>query len=177
LHSANFDDDLDPNEGRIFQGYSFVNIDGFWYTQLKSPAGTRNYEMALRFAPWEVEGIPITGKLDDSLFNEVEEYYVTFDPLGSDFNYVALAIGDFNEHLMKIFEKTPIAACDKNETGACVDRPIIDCNSEGLVIYAKESQTVGVEYEDNCIVVSGNGLDLIRAVDRSLYNLYGILSK
>ena len=177
LHSANFDDELDPESGRIFQGYSFINIDGFWYTQLKSPAGSKNYDMALRFAPWEVENIPLTGQLNESFFNTETQYFVTFDPLGSDFNYVALAIGDFNEHLMKIFEKVPVAACDKNETDACFGRPIINCDSKGLVIYVKESADVGVGYANNCIVLSGSGLDLVRAADRSLYNLYGILGK
>ena len=177
LHTANINDELDPNQGRVYMGYSFVNIDGFWYTQLKSPKGTKLYDMSIRYPPWELEELRIEGYLNVELFDNSDGYFVTFNPTGNDFSNVAVAIGDFNEHMLKTFDKTPTAACDRNQTAACVGRPIVDCDSSGIVFYVKEAEENRIYYDDNCIVVEGSGLDLIKSVDRVLYNLYGMLGQ
>ena len=78
----------------------------------------------------------------------------------------------------KVFEKTPVAACDRNETEACKTRPIVTCSDYGkLVLYIKESDKFRAYYNNNCIVVEGKGVDLVKGVDRVLYNLYNIMGK
>lgn len=176
MHIANLNNELGADQGRVYRGHSFVNLDGFWYTQLSSPIGTKIYDMTFRFPPWELEGIVIKGKLDIEEFNKANNYSVTFNPSGNNFAHVALAIGDFNQHMMHVFEKMPIASCDRNETEACADRPVADCSSEGIVFYVNESSENEVVYDDNCIVVNGNGIELVKSVDWVLYNLYGILN-
>ncbi len=176
LHDTNLEGDLEGSQGRMFSGYSFINLDGFWYTQLKSPKGGRFYDMALRYSPWEVEMYPIEGELDAENFNNAKNYSVTFNPTGTDFSHVALAIGDFNEHMTKIFNKVPIAACDRNETSACEGRPIVNCDSdEDVIFYVKEAEETKISFNDNCILIEGAGLDLVKSTDRVLYELYGIL--
>ena len=55
LHILNIQGKLKPEQGYVYKDvYSFVNSDGLWYTQLKSPKGTRLYEMALRYSPREL---------------------------------------------------------------------------------------------------------------------------
>ncbi|MBU1704050.1 MAG: hypothetical protein KJ922_01690, partial [Nanoarchaeota archaeon] len=175
LHRLNLDGKLDTQQGYLYNGYSFVNYDGIWYTQIMSPKGTRMYDSAFRFGPREAEDVPIIGRLDATLFNRASTYYVTFDPLGSQFNYVAVAVADINQNMMKVFEKTPIAACDKNETEACNERPIIDCsNTKDLVFYIKEKNETRVYIEDNCINIEGSQAEMVRAVDKLLFVLYGI---
>ncbi|MEK6869440.1 MAG: hypothetical protein AABX74_04375, partial [Nanoarchaeota archaeon] len=67
-------------------------------------------------------------------------------------------------------------ACDKNETNACANRPIITCdNTDKLVLYVKEANNSGVYFDDNCIVIEGNGFDLVKGVDRVLYDFYEII--
>ena len=110
------------------------------------------------------------------ILNDATDYYVTFNPTGNDFSSVALAIGDFNTHMTKVFFKQPIAACDRNETRACINRPIITCdNTDKLVLYVKESNSTRVYFDGNCMVVEGSGFDLIKGVDRILYDFYGII--
>ncbi|MEK6876915.1 MAG: hypothetical protein AABX63_05845, partial [Nanoarchaeota archaeon] len=177
MHELNFKGKLKKDQGYLYDGvYSFVKFDGLWYAQLVSPKGTRLYNIQFRYGPRDVENIKIEGSLDAGILNNATEYYVTFNPTGQNFSSVALAVGDFNTHMTNIFFKQPIAACDKNETNACANRPIITCdNTDKLVLYVKEANNSGVYFNDNCIVVEGNGFDLVKGIDRVLYDFYEII--
>ena len=177
MHELNFKGKLKKDQGYLYDDvYSFVKFDGLWYAQLVSPQGTRLYNIQFRYGPREVEKIKIEGSLNTNLINNATEYYVTFNPTGQNFSSIALAVGDFNTHMTNIFFKKPIAACDKNETLACANRPIITCdNTDDLVLYLKESDKLEVYFDDNCIVIEGNGFDLVKGVDRVLYDIYDII--
>ncbi|MBI2658883.1 hypothetical protein HYX05_02145, partial [Candidatus Woesearchaeota archaeon] len=104
--------------------------------------------------------------------------YPTFNPTGNELTHVQLAIADFDTHLAKVFEKNPIGSCDRNETEICKTRPIVTCeDKDKLVLYVKESEKFRAYYNSNCIVVEGNGFDLVKGVDRILYNLYNIMEQ
>jgi len=179
LHVLNLQGKLKPSQGFIYKGvYSFVNLDNLWYTQLTSQKGTKVYSLALRYSPRDLKDIVIEGALDYGLFNNQSEFYVTFNPTGKEFSYVALAVADFDTHMSKVFEKKPIAACDRNETEPCMERPIVTCSDTGkLVLYIKEASKFRAYYNSNCIVVEGSGFDLVRGTDRILYNLYNIMEQ
>ncbi|MBI2656610.1 hypothetical protein HYX03_02640 [Candidatus Woesearchaeota archaeon] len=179
LHVLNLKGKLAPEQGYVYKGiYSFVTLDGLWYTQLQSPKGTKIYSLALRYSPKDLKNIAVEGSLNEELFNNKSEFYVTFNPTGKEFSYVGLAVADFNTHMSKVFEKKPIAACDRNETEPCKARPIVTCDdADKLVLYIKESERFRAYYNNNCIVVEGNGLDLVKGVDRILYNLYKIMEQ
>ena len=64
----------------------------------------------------------------------------------------------------------------RNDEDACVDRPVITCdNTDDLVLYVKEANSSRVYFDDNCIVVEGSGFDLIKGIDRILYDFYEII--
>jgi hypothetical protein len=176
LHLLNIQGELRPSQGYMYGGYSFVNVSYFWYTQMKSQGGTTLYTLDFRYGPKQVEDIVIKGRLDAALFDSATEYHITFNPVGfdGDFTYVTLAVSDFNQNMVKVFKKKPIAACDRNETDACRGRPIINCDSPGVVFYVQEAEETKVLIEDNCIMVKGTGFDLVRGVDKLLFELYGI---
>lgn len=179
LHVLNLKGKLKPEQGYVYKGvYSFINFDNLWYTQLTSPKGTKIYNLALRYSPKDLKDIAIEGSLDGKFFDAQSEFYVTFNPTGKEFSYVGLAVADFNTHMSKVFEKNPVAACDRNETEPCKTRPIVTCeDTDKLVLYIKESQKFRAYYNNNCIVVEGNGFDLVKGVDRILYNLYSIMEQ
>jgi len=179
LHVLNLKGKLKPEQGYVYKGvYSFVTLDNLWYTQLTSPKGAKIYSLALRYSPKDLEDIAIEGTLNTEFFNNKSEFFVTFNPTGKEFSYVGLAVADFNTHMAKVFEKKPIAACDRNETEACKTRPIVTCeDADKLILYIKESERFRTYYNDNCIVVEGNGFDLVKGVDRVLYNLYNIMEQ
>ena len=182
LHKLNIQGKLKPEQGYLYnEAYSFITFDGLWYTQLTSPSGKRLYNMNLRYGPKEVENMKIYGYLDSELFNKASDYYVTFNPIGdydpegNSFSHVVLAVNDFNQHLAKVFGKKPIAACDRNETAACENTPIVTCDSGKIVLYLKESDKSLIKYDNNCIIVEGTGFDLVKGVDRILYDFYNII--
>ena len=71
-----------------------------------------------------------------------------------------------------------IAACDRNTTSICMGRPIVTCDStEDIVFYVKQADVNKVEYRGNCILIEGNGLDLVKSTDKVLYNLYGLMDQ
>ena len=126
--------------------------------------------------PKDLEDIPIQGRLNATLFNSEKAIYITFDPLGQNLKYVALAVGEFDQNIIKAFGKMPIAACDKNETKACSGRPIITCNNtDKPVLYLQQKPETKVIYDNNCMIVQGIGAEIVRAVDRLLLKLYGIM--
>lgn len=179
LHVSNLKGELRPEQGYVYKGiYSFITLDGLWYTQLSSPKGTRVYSLALRYSPNDLKDIVIEGNLDKNFFDDKSEFYVAFNPTGREFSFIGLAVADFNTHMSKVFEKNPIAACDRNETEPCKNRPIVTCDdNDKLVLYVKEADKFRAYYNGNCIVVEGRGLDLVKGVDRILYNLYNIMEQ
>ena len=176
LNQMNIDGELEPGQGYIYKGaYSFIYADGLWYTQVKSPLGTKQLNIALHFGPRGLEDIKIRGSLNER-FTNAEDVYVTFDPLGSSLNYIALAVGEFDRNLITGFGKKPIASCGKNETEACVDRPIVTCeNRDKAVAYFKVAEETKVTFNGNCIIFEGAGLEITRAVDRVLLEWYGVM--
>ena len=179
LHVLNLKGKLKPEQGYIYKGvYSFITVDSLWYTQLNSPQGTKIYSLALRYSPKDLKEIAIEGNINSEFFNNQGKFYNTFNPNGKELSYVSLAVADFSTHMAKVFEKEPIAACDRNETEPCKTRPIVTCDDKDkLVLYIKESERFRVYYNNNCIVVEGKGLDLVKGVDRILYNLYNIMGQ
>ena len=179
LHVMNLKGKLKPEQGYVYRGvYSFVTLDNLWYTQLTSPKGTKIYSLALRYSPKDLSGIVIEGNLDKEFFDSKSEFFVTFNPTGKEFSFVGLAVADFNTHMSKVFDKKPIAACDRNETEPCKNRPIVTCDDrDKLVLYVRESGKFRAYYNGNCIVVEGKGLDLVKGVDRVLYHLYNIMGQ
>ena len=179
LHILNLQGKLNPSQGYLYKGiYSFIILDNVWYTQLSSPKGTKVYNLALRYSPRDLKEIVIEGSLDGEFFNNQTEFYVTFNPTGRSLQYVGLAVADFDVHMLKVFEKTPIPACDRNETDVCKKKSITTCDdTDKLVLYIKEAEKFRVYYKNNCIVVEGNGIDLVKGVDRILYNLYNLMGQ
>ena len=182
LHQLNLKGKLKPEQGYLYNGvHSFVKIDDVWYAQLMSPSGNTLYNFNFRYSPRELEDIKIKGNLDIGKFNDAKQYYVTFNPVGEEFVHIRLGRLDYDMMMVTVFQKTPISACDRNAsnaTTACLGVPIITCdNTDDLVVYYKESDELSVEYEDNCIIISGSGFDFIKGVDRVLYNLYKIMDQ
>ena len=182
LHQLNLKGKLKPEQGYLYKGvHSFVKVDDVWYAQLMSSSGKTLYNFNFRYSPRDLEDIKIKGNLDIEKFNDAKEYYTTFNPLGGNFTHIRLARLDFDLQMTRVFQKIPVSACDRNTTSsnlACLDVPIITCeNTDDIVVYYKESDKLSVEYEDNCIIISGSGFDFIKGVDRILYNLYDVMEQ
>jgi hypothetical protein len=168
---------LIPNnyQGYDYNGFSFIKGNNMWFTQIQPQEGNKLYTIELRYGPRELEEIPIIG--NPKIFLTINKTYITFNPYGENLKYIGLAIADIDMNLIKVMGIEPIAACTKNHS-ACSDRPIKNCeNTEAPVILVKQNQTTFVEQKGNCLILQGNGFDLVKAADRLLLYLYGIMDK
>lgn len=173
LHQKNLGGELDKDEGYIYNGFSFVKVDGLWWTELNK-FGTR-LKIPLHFGPKELENISIKGNLNSS-FNNQEDVFVAIDPLIRD-KYYTLAISELSFNMVKGMDRAPIGSCTQNETG-CDNRTIISCDTAKgrAVVELALDEKPHIELKDACIKISGNNYDLVRGVDRILYQWYGIMS-
>ncbi len=174
LHQQNLDNKLKPEEGYMYNGFSFVKVDGLWWTELNK-FGTR-LKIPLHFGPKELENITIKGSLNSTAFNNQEDVFVAIDPLIRD-KYYTLAVSELSFNMVKGMDRAPIGSCTRNETG-CDNRTIISCDTaQGrAAVELALSEKPMIELKNSCIKISGNNFDLVRAVDRILYQWYGIMS-
>lgn len=162
----------DVPDSLIYNGFTFVKVDQFWYFQWKQEG--QLYNVPLRFSPPEAQEVPIEGALDAGFNNRT--LFITFDPTGSDLAHVALAAAEMSLSFARTLDIYPIAACNQNVTTACHTRPIVTCDDNNkTVIFLNESEETKVGLQGNCIVINGQGMELLRGVDRMLYQWYRIM--
>ena len=157
----------------MYNGYSFVKYGGLWYTQVQNEKGTL-FDIPLHYGPKELEDIVVAGDITEEFLKQ--SLYITFDPLGSTLQYVALSSAELSLSLVNGFGLEPIAACDKNETSACATRPIISsCKDDKAVVYLREAEKISVVMNGNCVMLQGEGEGIVKATDRFLLRLYSIM--
>jgi hypothetical protein len=137
------------------------------------------YTIPLRFNPQEVEDLPIQGVLDPK-FNKQSPIYITFDPVSnqSDFTYLTLGAGELSFNLVQALGKQVEAACAVDDNGpACANRTIVNCDNsdDKAVVFLKTAEPAGIFIQDTCIVLQGSEMDLLKSIDRLLYEWYGII--
>ena len=160
-----------PETNYMYNGYAFVKVGPLWYTKWQVDEYLLN--IPLHHGPLELENITAEGKLDER-FNS-GSYYITFEPYSEDLTSIALAAGEIGRNLVEGFAAKIKSACAANHTG-CGTKPIITCeNTNSSVIYIKESNESKIVMKGNCLVIEGKGEDLIKAADRVILQIYGIM--
>jgi hypothetical protein len=153
--------------------FKFEEIGGLWQTTIQLQ--NQVYEGAFRFNPKQVEDVYISG--DFSGFKS-SPIYITFDPDAeeSQFKYLALASSELSLHIIRGLNFTAAGACTKNETEACLERPIVTCDDvDKSVIYLKAEAPTQITLNEHCVTVSGLEMDLLKSVDRLLFQWYKIM--
>ena len=174
LHQQNLNAELNEEEGYVYNGFSFVKADGLWWTEMNK-FGTL-FKVPLHFGPKELEDIHPRGQLNPD-FNEGDGIFITIDPKVSDAFY-ALAVSELSFNTVQGLDRIPIGSCIEDHW-ACENRTIISCdNPQGRPVielsYGQSEPTI--ELGGTCIKLSGNEYGLTKAVDRLLYQWYGIMS-
>ena len=158
---------------KYYNGYKFTKFHNSWLTDVAVDKTLFNLEF--RFLPSQTENISMQGALATFSSRQV---YVTFDPYVSEsiLPYTSLAVYDVGSNLAVVFNVEPVAACTRLKNGTCPPRPIATCDNDTLsVIYIKVADKAGISMTNRCITISGQGFDLVRAVDRFIYSLLGIM--
>lgn len=156
-----------------YNNFDFFYYDDLWHFQWQS--GNNEYNVHLRFNPKQAENVSVIQLTPFNNFT-TDKVYVTFDPAGNLTSYTVLATGELSLSMKKVFGKNPIGSCARNVTEACAGVDIITCdNTNESVVFLKEAPETKVIIDDNCLTIQGQKLELLRAVDRVLYEWYGIM--
>ena len=59
LHLMNINGELDPSQGYIYNGFSFVKSENMWFTRVSSEFA--EFEIPLHFSPNELEDVKVSG--------------------------------------------------------------------------------------------------------------------
>jgi hypothetical protein len=154
--------------------FVFEKIGGLWQTNIQ--LDDQLYEAVFRFNPEQVEDVDIAG---DFTGFRASPLYITFDPDADDdeFKYLALAASELTLHVTRALNVTVEAACTKNETDACIDRPVVTCDDKDKsVIYLVPKPPTQITLDDSCVTLNGNDMDLLKGVDRLLFQWYKIIT-
>jgi len=164
-----------PEQVVEYNYFTFEEEGGLWKTTLTR--GNQAYEVHLRFNPEQVEDTTFNGSTSRAFFEP--PIHITFDPDAhpDDMKYLALGGAELSLNIVKALGLEVRAACTKNITDACIDRPILTCDAKNTsVIQMKIGTPAGVYQKDRCIIVQGEGFDLLKSIDRLLYHWYGIIN-
>lgn len=157
-----------------YNNFIFEPTEVGWRTEIE--INGQPLILELRYNPYQVENVPISGKINE-IWNNQSDVYVTFDPTApsTQFKWLALGAAELSISLARALGRNVIAACTKNETAACSERPIVDCTHLDKAVILLESQgEAEVIAKENCILIKGEGEELIKAVDKVLYKFYKI---
>ena len=166
----------------VYNGFSFVFADGLWFTKIIVPGTGKEFNIPLHYGPRDLVDIPVTDGLKAYSTSYVTadktfQIYITFDPDKEDLAHTGLAISELSQNLVSVLNIRIIPACTKNHS-ACIDSAIINCaNTDKPVLYVLDEpgSEPGVELKENCITIKGDDFGLLKAVDRFLYQWYGIM--
>ncbi len=154
-----------------YNNFKFVRSDGMWVTDVKFRNNV--YQIPFRFFPAEVENVTEIGEL--KIF-PLDTGYITFNPDDPELKYVALAAAELSINLANVLGSEFYSACTKEWQDVCPPKPVVTCNStNSSVFYIKVANSTAIEFKDNCIILQGKGFGLVKAVDKVLYMMYGII--
>lgn len=174
LHQQNLRGGLDEKEGYLYGAYSFVYVDGLWWTEMDR--GNILLKVPLHFGPREVEEVKIEGHLDDPNFNQGEEVYVVIDPEFAN-KYYSLALSELSLNIVKGINRKPTAVCSK-ENEICEGREILNCEeTQGKpVIELRYGGEPKIILKGTCILITGEDYGLVKAADRLIWQWYGVMN-
>lgn len=156
----------------MYNEFEFEFIDGRWYTQWQS--GNNIYQIPLKYNPFEVENVPIKGSLNPE-FNDKPIIYIAIDPSVNN-KYLTLAVSELSLNLVRALGKEIEAACIKDDPAVCANRTITNCEDKqnAVVLFQMEGDSE-IFAKDNCVVLKGEDLNVMKSTDKFLYKWYGII--
>ena len=123
------------------------------------------------YLPQDVEFIPVQGILNLNIF--LNKLYVVTDPEQSFSN-------EWIEWSRAVPMSNPNPSClpEDEDKEACAELPLKDCNDADLqtaILIFKNTNESYINVNGNCVEIAGDSLDLLKAVDKAIYVMYGVM--
>jgi len=177
----------EQNGQNEYNGYYFTKIDGMWQTQTN--IGNTPLAIKTLYLPKELENITIKNYplLEDFKGKAV---YIIANNLTE-----RQAASEFAPVLNPFVLRMQLACSEKeNETEFCIknDLPIKSCEDatyNTFIIDLEENakdaaenatnngkNTIEVNYKNNCLTIKAEGNDLIKASEKTIFKIFGIIN-
>ncbi len=169
-----------------YNGFVFELVDGVWVTQWRGTNAI--YELAFRYHPSDLEEVPVTYG-DSITFNNLRgnppKIYVTFDPLGPNesFSYITFANSELSRNFVDFMQTNVSVKCTRQHESVCPNEgDIVRCDSNNdtdkAIVFFDYSPGPEVIAKNNCVILRGEGEEIIKATERFLYgNIFRIMDK
>ena len=181
-HKDNGDEKPAADRFTYVTGFDFVKVNSYWVTRIQS--GNLTYDIPLRYNPYEVENITAEGdfKKYAAAYRKYGYSYLTLDDWDEGGGgYLTMSVNEVSKIFAKVFGNKVIAACTTaNMTGSCETFNFTTkrCNStKEPVVYIKLDNETKISGINNCIIIQGNGEDLMRATDKLFYIWFGVMEE
>jgi hypothetical protein len=160
------------DKGYTYNHFEFTEQNGTWYT-ITEENGTL-LRVSLRYGPRQLEDIPVRGNISE--FKSYKSMIITFNPNESvHTSDVTMAMAETYINLVLHFKKNVEAACTQDHP-ACVNATKATCETaDRPVIFLNNLGSPSIDIKGDCAIISGKGEDLVRAADRFMYGIYGVM--
>ncbi len=169
-------------ESYKYNGFLFQKGMYAWYSKIR--VGDLVYDVSFVYGPKEVDDIPVLGEVND-LILKAKEIYITTEPdYPSRIGKAQVEISKITSPRTSSFGILNIPTINTvtyipEEIKGKVGYPEITCKNASAnksVIYLKIGSETKIYNKSYCVVVEGsNDEDVVRAADRLIYNLLGII--
>ncbi len=176
--------EADQPEYYMYNDFAFVKQGSLWVTQVQQPGSKYLYTIPLHYGPRDLTEVGMIGVFSQD-FADANYVYITIDPdqientqdmPEGEESHISLAAAELSLVLSQAIQRNPIAACSRNESEACSERPIARCEEDGEpVIYLQEEGDAMIYFNGDCIYLNGEGPELVKAVDRLLLYWLGVM--
>lgn len=169
-------------ESYRYNGFLFQKGMYAWYSKIK--VGDLIYDVSFVYGPKEVENIPVFGKVND-LILKANKLYITTEPdYPSRVGKAQVEISKITSPRTSNFGMLNIPTINTvtyipEELKNRYNYPEITCKNATLnqtVIYLKIGNKTQIYNDSFCVIVEGlNDTEVVKAADRLVYNLLGII--
>ena len=157
----------------IYNGHEFKQTAEGWQTQISIE--NQAFTLTTAYLPKEVENISMKGTPLLSAF-KFKTIYIIANSISE-----RQAASSFYINLEKIALRMQLACSEQeSESDFCVENnlPIKSCDDASntvTIIEIKETNQTSITYKNNCIIIEGKGSELVKASEKSLFVVFGII--
>jgi hypothetical protein len=164
-----------------YNNFEFKYIDKLWVTEIYHPGSQTQFRIPLHYGPKDLLDVEIDKNMI-SFLGEISRYrgpdgkhavYVTYDP-DVNSSFLTLSYYELSQNLRDTIGVVTYPTFTK-EVDSIENETIKTCDSPEPVIYMRYTNPAYVDYEGNCLIIQGEEHELIKAVDRALLQLYGVM--
>ena len=162
----------DQGEGNFYNGFEFALTSEGWQTKVK------DYYLLTQYFPKDVEYINSSGTLKEEDFQMVV-YFVARTEAEKE------AAEELDKHIIAA-KKDYACLPEYSNEEECINKSIKSCSVatriEKIVIFNEtkqndEESAPSIDYSNNCLTIKGNPEELIRATDKAIFLLFGVIKQ